>query len=114
MAVRITSTKGYSGGSTPKNREVVHFWGDSDGDENWEYQPDFVIRKIAHITNFGTNAIMFEDVNFDSGDWQLSEIGGHPLISSVGPAALNADSDTITMAYAGDASDVSVLVEFRS
>lgn len=110
MAKRVTAKQVGNNGSTPGNRVVFNVSG---GNESLD-SDDFTFTvdrgsvtvkasRIESVINMGTSACTIDGKSFETGRWELSQIGGIPL------AVDSKAAITFTSASAGN-----VIIEFRS
>jgi len=110
MAYRVTAKQVGNNGSTPGNRVVFHVHGSNHSldSDDFTFTKDIgtvVIKasRIESVINMGTSDCTIDGKVFETGRWELSQIGGIPLEVDSQAAV------SFTTAASGN-----VLIEFRS
>ena len=106
MAIVTTAKYIGGGGSTPGNRVVLNISGAnaSLNESNFTFNGRVTnVNKIETVMNCGPSAVTIDGKIYETGRWELSQIGGIPL------AAIN----TCVVAF-DDAATGNVIIEFRS
>lgn len=110
MAFKVTAKQVGNNGSTPANRVVYNVYGaDHDlEDSDFTFTNDngsitVQARRIESVMNCGPSAVTIDGRQYETGRWELSQIGG---------VQLDATND-VSIAF-DDAASGNVYIEFRS
>lgn len=110
MSIKVTAKQVGNNGSTPANRVVLNVYGaDHDlVDSDFTFTNDngsitMQARRIESVMNCGPSAVTIDGRQYETGRWELSQIGGVQLITA------NDVSIVFDSAATGN-----VFIEFRS
>jgi hypothetical protein len=111
MAKQLIAKQMGNSGSTPGNRVVYQVWGSNEGirDSDFSFTAaagtvTMTARKIESVINCGTSPVTIDGKLFETGNWQMSQIGGVNL-----SVTDNEFEIVFTTPAAGN-----VIIEFRS
>lgn len=110
MAIKVTAKQVGNNGSTPANRVVYNIYGADhtleDSDFTFTRDNGSVVmqaRRIESVMNCGPSAVTIDGRQYETGRWELSQIGGVQLVTT-NDCAIVFDS----------AATGNVFIEFRS
>lgn len=111
MAIQLIAKQMGNSGSTTGNRVVYQVWGADHSLEDSDFTftaaagtINMTARKIESVINCGTSPVTIDGKLFETGNWQMSQIGGVNL-----SVTNNVFDVTFTTPAAGN-----VIIEFRS
>lgn len=111
MAKQLIAKQMGNNGSTVGNRVVYQFWGGNESlaASDFTFTSDngdiaMTARKIESVINAGTSPVTIDGKLYETGNWQMSQIGG---------VNLSVSNNTFNVTFTTPATG-NVIIEFRS